>query len=150
MAGIAEFWYVVKINFFSFFKITMRFAFRRFWIPLNAIEKNVQIWEIQKFNSHANLEEKSGGNLKNGDLWFYLWQQKFLFKLKVFHWKKNPRRWLVRYDFFKNWKTATLELQGLSYHKLIDLMTHLLSISTLQTFFPWWKIWKFLRIGWIF
>lgn len=126
MAGIAEFWYVVKINFLKITMMRLKCFFFRFWIPLNAIEKNVLIEKFKKFTSYANLEEKKGFEkfLNWTGIWFFLWQHKKFWRSFIF--LKNPLKFAL-YDF-KNWKTATLELQGLSYHKLIDLMTCSISI----------------------
>ena len=149
MAGIAEFWYVVKINFFSFLRSPWGLLLEDFeflWMP----SKKMSRFEKFKNSIHMPTWKKRVGGIWKTGIYGFIYGNRNFFLIEGLSLKKNPRRWLVRYDFFKNWKTATLELQGLSYHKLIDLMTHLLSISTLQTFFPWWKIWKFLRIGWIF
>ena len=127
MAGIAEFWYVVKINFF-FLKITMRLCvfldFEFLWMP----SKKCPDWEIQKINIMPTWKRKKWGKIYWTGIWFlcfFMATQKFW---RSFY-EKSPE---VRYDF-KNWKTATLELQGLSYHKLIDLMTSQFQFS-LQTF----------------
>ena len=126
MAGIAEFWYVVKINFLKITMMRLKCVFFRFWIPLNAIEKKCPDWEIQKIHIICQLGREKGCwkiFKLNGDL-IFLWQHKKFWRSFIF--LKNPLKFAL-YDF-KNWKTATLELQGLSYHKLIDLMTCSISI----------------------
>ena len=126
MAGIAEFWYVVKINFLKITMMRLKCFFLDFeflWMPS---KKNVLIEKFKKFTSYANLEEKKGFEkfLNWTGIWFFLWQHKKFWRSFIF--LKNPLKFAL-YDF-KNWKTATLELQGLSYHKLIDLMTCSISI----------------------